>query len=127
MYLDEDSKKKFVFEKCNERWSYGVCLNNEYKHISFVNGIFTSKGGKHVEYILNQITKKMVQYIKQKKKVEVKASIIKEQLFVFVNCVIENPSFDSQTKDYLNYKFLNSVPLVKLEMQLLISWQRWVS
>ena len=22
--------------------------------------------------------------------------------FVFVNCVIENPSFDSQTKDYLN-------------------------
>jgi DNA topoisomerase-2 len=102
MYLDEDSKKKFVFEKCNERWSYGVCLNNEYKHISFVNGIFTSKGGKHVEYILNQITKKMVQYIKQKKKVEVKASIIKEQLFVFVNCVIENPSFDSQTKDYLN-------------------------
>lgn len=102
MYLNEDSKKKFVFEKCNERWSYGVCLNNEYKQISFVNGIFTSKGGKHVEYILNQITKKMVQYIKQKKKVEVKASIIKEQLFVFVNCCIENPSFDSQTKDYLN-------------------------
>jgi len=102
MYLDEYSKKKFVFEKCNERWSYGVCLNNEYKQISFVNGIFTSKGGKHVEYILNQITKKMVQYIKQKKKVEVKSSIIKEQLFVFVNCCIENPSFDSQTKDYLN-------------------------
>lgn len=102
MYLDEDSKKKFVFEKCNDRWSYGVCLNNEYKHISFVNGIFTSKGGKHVDFILNQITKKMVQYIKQKKKVEVKPSIIKEQLFVFVNCCIENPSFDSQTKDYLN-------------------------
>ncbi len=102
MYLDEDVKKKFVFEKCNERWSYGVCLNNEHKQISFVNGIFTSKGGKHVEYILNQITKKMIQYIKQKKKVEVKSSIIKEQLFVFVNCCIENPSFDSQTKDYLN-------------------------
>lgn len=102
MYLNDETKKKFVFEKCNERWSYGVCVNNEYKQVSFVNGIFTSKGGKHVEYILNQITKKMVQYIKQKKKVDVKASIIKEQLFVFVNCCIENPSFDSQTKDYLN-------------------------
>lgn len=102
LYLDEDAKKKFVYEKCNDRWSYGVCLHNEHKHVSFVNGIFTSKGGKHVEYILNQITKKMVQYIKQKKKVEVKSSIVKEQLFVFVNCCIENPSFDSQTKDYLN-------------------------
>ena len=102
MYLDEDSKRKFVFEKCNERWSYAVSLSNEYKQISFVNGIFTGKGGKHVDYITNQITKKMVQYIKQKKKVDVKPSIIKEQIFVFVNCSVENPSFDSQTKDYLN-------------------------
>jgi DNA topoisomerase-2 len=102
MYLNDESRKKFVYEKCNERWSYGVCLHHEHKHVSFVNGIFTSKGGKHVEYILNQITKKMVQYIKQKKKVDVKSSIVKEQLFVFVNCCIENPSFDSQTKDYLN-------------------------
>lgn len=102
MYLSDDKKKKMVFEKCNERWSYAVCLNNEHKQISFVNGIFTSKGGKHVEYILNQITKKMVQYIKTKKKVDVKPSIIKEQIFVFINCSIENPSFDSQTKDYLN-------------------------
>ena len=102
MYLNEETKKKFVFEKYNDRWSYAVSLNNEYKHISFVNGIFTSKGGKHVDYITNQITKKMIQFIKQKKKVDVKPSIIKEQIFVFVNCSIENPSFDSQTKDYLN-------------------------
>jgi DNA topoisomerase-2 len=44
----------------------------------------------------------MVAYIKQKKKVDVKPNTIKEQLFLFVRCVIENPSFDSQTKDYMN-------------------------
>ena len=27
---------------------------------------------------------------------------IKEQLFLFVRCDIENPAFDSQTKDYMN-------------------------
>ena len=27
---------------------------------------------------------------------------IKEQLILFINCVIENPTFDSQTKDYMN-------------------------
>tara|TARA_Y100000768_G_scaffold152963_1_gene114302 strand:+ start:2116 stop:5418 length:3303 start_codon:yes stop_codon:yes gene_type:complete len=107
LYLDDNLKKQLLFENVNERWSYGICLSNEYKHISFVNGIYTSKGGKHVDYIVNQITKKMVTYIKQKKKIDVKNSIIKEQLFVFVNCSIVNPSFDSQTKDYLNTSVAN--------------------
>jgi DNA topoisomerase-2 len=44
----------------------------------------------------------MVAYILKKKKVDVKPSIIKEQINIYLNCVIENPSFDSQTKDYLN-------------------------
>jgi DNA topoisomerase II len=102
MYLDEEQKKHIVFENVNERWSYGVVLCNEYKHVSFVNGINTNKGGKHVEYITNQLTKKLIQYIKTKKKVDVKPAVIKEQIMVFINCSIENPSFDSQTKDYLN-------------------------
>ena len=102
LYLNEEDKKQTLYEVGGERWSIAVSLNQEYKQVSFVNGICTSKGGKHVEYVVNQITKKMVQYILQKKKVTVKPAVIKEQLFVFVNCVIENPSFDSQTKDYLN-------------------------
>jgi DNA topoisomerase-2 len=44
----------------------------------------------------------MIVYIEKKKKVDVKPSIIKEQLHIFLNCTIVNPSFDSQTKDYLN-------------------------
>ena len=102
MYLNDEQKSKKIFEVVNERWSYGIVLSNEHKHISFVNGIFTSKGGKHVDYIVNQITKKMITYIEKKKKVIVKPAIIKEQIFVFINSSIENPSFDSQTKDYLN-------------------------
>ena len=102
MYLSEDQKKQTIYEQVNERWSYAVSLHHEYKQVSFVNGISTSKGGKHVDYIVNQITKKMIHYILQKKKVNVKSAVIKEQLFVFVFCSIENPSFDSQTKDYLN-------------------------
>ena len=68
MYLDEEQKKQKVFEFVNERWSYCVILNNEFKQVSFVNGIFTSKGGKHVEYLLNQLVKKLTEYIKKKKK-----------------------------------------------------------
>jgi DNA topoisomerase-2 len=66
-----------------------------------VNGIYTQKGGKHVEYIINQIVRKLTEYIKNKKKVDVKPTTIKEQLALFLRCDIENPSFSSQSKDEL--------------------------
>ena len=102
LYLEDNNKK--VYEEGNDRWEYAAALSttHEFQQVSFVNGICTFKGGKHVEYILNQITKKMVSYIEKKKKVTVTANSIKEQIILFVRCDIENPAFDSQTKDYLN-------------------------
>ena len=104
LYIGNKSDKERIYEEANERWEYAICLapNEEFSQVSFVNGIFTSKGGKHVEYITNQIVRKLTAYIKEKKHIEVKPASIKEQLMIFVNCTIENPAFDSQTKDYLN-------------------------
>jgi DNA topoisomerase-2 len=87
----------------SKRWEYAVCLTprGEFTQLSFVNGIYTAKGGKHIEYILNQLIRKISAYILKKKKISVKPSTIKEQLMLFVNCVIENPGFDSQTKEFL--------------------------
>jgi DNA topoisomerase-2 len=99
-YFSENVEGK-VFEKCNERWDVGVTLSDGFKQVSFVNGICTLKGGKHVEYIVNQITKKVVENIEKKKKIKVKPSYVKDNLMVFVKCLIVNPSFDSQTKETL--------------------------
>ena len=92
------------YESANERWEYAIALapEGEFAQISFCNGIYTSKGGKHVEYIMNQIIKRLTSYIKEKKKVDVKPAAIKEQLFLFLRCDIENPSYDSQSKEYMN-------------------------
>jgi DNA topoisomerase-2 len=104
MYVGKKSETKRIYERCNERWEYSVCLTplDEFAQVSFVNGINTHKGGKHVDYILTQITNKLIKYIEKKKKVRVKSSTIKEQLMLFINCDIENPKFESQTKDYLS-------------------------
>ena len=104
LYIGSKTDTERVYEEANERWEYAVCLapNDEFSQVSFVNGIFTSKGGKHVDYIMNQIIKKLTIYIKEKKHIDVKPASIKEQLMIFVNSTIENPAFDSQTKDYLN-------------------------
>jgi DNA topoisomerase-2 len=105
LYIGSKEENKRCHESDdNERWEYAVAISpsQEFQQISFVNGIFTSKGGKHIDYVLNQITKKMIQYIEKKKKITVTANSIKEQLMLFLRCDIENPAFDSQTKDYMN-------------------------
>jgi DNA topoisomerase-2 len=104
LYIGEKSASPRVYEESNPRWEYAVALTptNEFIQVSFVNGIYTSKGGKHVEYILNQITRKLAEFIEKKKKVKVNPNSIKEQLILFLRCDIENPAFDSQTKDFMN-------------------------
>ena len=99
-----DGISQTKYEIANDRWEYAVGLSSEgeFMQMSFVNGIFTSKGGRHVEYIVNQIVAKLTKYIETKKKVSVKPSSIKEQLAVFIRCDIDNPNFDSQTKDFMN-------------------------
>ena len=94
---------KRVYE-ASDRWEYAVSLapSHEFTQVSFVNGICTYKGGKHVEYIVGQIVRKLADYIEKKKKVRVNPAAIKEQLILFLRCDIDNPAFDSQTKDYMN-------------------------
>ena len=106
-FIGTKGETKRLFENPHIRWEYAVCLSpfDEFRQVSYVNGISTGKGGKHVDYILNQILKKLGTYIEKKKKVKVRPASIKEQLMLFINCVIENPSFDSQTKDYMNLPF----------------------
>ena len=44
---------------------------------------------------------------KKNKDIEVKPHQIKSHLWIFVNCLVENPAFDSQTKETLTTKSKN--------------------
>ena len=102
LYIGEKGVGKRFFEK-QGRWEYGICNTpiGEFTQVSFVNGVHTLKGGKHVDYFMNQVLRKIATYIEKKKKIKVTSSSIKEQLMLFLNVSIENPAFDSQTKHYL--------------------------
>jgi DNA topoisomerase II len=104
LYIGTKDETARIYEMANERWEFAVCIapKEEFTQVSFVNGIYTGKGGNHISYILNQIVRKLTAYIKKKKKIDVKSSTIKEQIMLFVRCDINNPTFDSQTKDYMN-------------------------
>jgi DNA topoisomerase-2 len=92
-----------AFETCGERWEVAATYSesHQFEQLSFANGINTTRGGKHVEYITNQITKKLSEMALTKTKKTVKAQHIKDNLMVFVKCLIVNPAFDTQTKDSL--------------------------
>jgi len=104
-YFDNDIEK--VYEEVNDRWEIVVAVNpdTKFEHVSFVNGISTVKGGKHVDSVTNSIVKKVQAYVSTKgikrKKMDLKPSHIKDNLFIFVKSTIENPAFDSQIKEYL--------------------------
>ncbi|KAL7721006.1 DNA topoisomerase 2 [Entamoeba marina] len=101
MYVDDET---IVYEKAGDRWDVCVCSSNgEAQQISFVNSINTSKGGTHVDYALNLVTKNLLEKLKKKNKkgAEIKPFQVKNHIFIFVKCLIENPAFDSQTKETL--------------------------
>ncbi|KAK7805688.1 hypothetical protein U0070_009837 [Myodes glareolus] len=93
---------KVVHEQVNPRWEVCLTMSEKgFQQISFVNSIATSKGGRHVDYVADQIVSKLVDVVKKKNKggVAVKAHQVKNHMWIFVNSLIENPTFDSQTKE----------------------------
>ena len=93
-----------VFERVNSRWSVGVTASDgHFQHISFVNSIFTPVGGKHVSHVSDNLVNKLCDELqKRTKRKQIRKAFVKNQLFVFVNCLISNPAFKSQTKEFLS-------------------------
>ena len=103
---NNSSNNEIYYDESEDgRWKVGVLYIQESnnKVVSFVNSIATYKGGSHVNHVVDKVVKQLVDnYIKKKNKdVKISPSILKENLVFFVNSVIENPSFDSQTKETL--------------------------
>ncbi|CAG8557517.1 13082_t:CDS:2 [Funneliformis mosseae] len=112
MYLNEsdevDLKSTIIYEEVNPRWEIAFFPSPEgsFQHISFVNSICTSKGGSHVNYIADQIIERLMIAVSKKAKDAklMKKNQIKNHMWLFINCLIENPSFDSQTKETLTLR-----------------------
>jgi DNA topoisomerase-2 len=105
LYIGSNKKElPRVYQEVNDRWEVGACTSPDgtFNQISFVNGISTYKGGKHVDYVADSIVRRLTKYINEKKtKLNVKESYVKSNIWVFIRCLVENPAFSSQTKEEL--------------------------
>ncbi len=104
--------KRIAYEQAGERWEvaailtehlHGDCAPNQ-RHVSFVNSINTRRGGNHVDYVSAQVLADFCEMAKKKKPkvlADLTPAIIKPSVVWFINATIENPSFDTQTKESL--------------------------
>ncbi|CAA0812751.1 DNA topoisomerase 2 [Striga hermonthica] len=102
----KDSIPRFV-ERFNDRWEICVCVrDSHFEQVSFVNAIATMKGGTHVDYVIDQLIDYVYEKIDQTSpNIFLRPHLVKSNLWVFVNALIDNPSFNSQTKLTLTTKF----------------------
>lgn len=116
--IDENGEPlKVTYEQINNRWEVAVTVSDKgFQQMSFANSIATTKvrfnfenlflkklqGGRHVDYVADQIVNKMIENVKKKigkGGINIKPFQVKNHLWIFVNALIENPTFDSQTKE----------------------------
>ncbi|KAI6716591.1 hypothetical protein JHW43_000850 [Diplocarpon mali] len=93
--------------KAHAKWEIGFAVSDgSFQQVSFVNSIATTSGGTHVNYIADQICEKLMEVVKKKnaKGMALKTNQIRNHIFLFVNCLIVNPAFTSQTKEQLTTK-----------------------
>lgn len=97
------SKPVVIYEQIHERWEVAFAVSDgSFQQVSFANSIATTKGGTHVNYMADQISKNLIATIAKKNKAAaVKPAQIRNHMWIFVNSLIENPTFDSQTKETL--------------------------
>jgi DNA topoisomerase-2 len=103
-------KVPVFYERAGPRWEVAAVLTRHLhtdamggipddRHISFVNGIFTRRGGKHVDSVTRAVLGAFCDG--PGKKLDLKPAQLKDAVTFFVNATIVNPSFDSQTKETL--------------------------
>ncbi|CAO1613505.1 unnamed protein product [Sympodiomycopsis kandeliae] len=103
------AKQTILYESVTDKgkvWEIAFAVSDgEFRQVSFVNNIATIKGGRHVEYVEKQIVDRIIENVKKNKKNgPVKANQVQQQLWLFVNCQIVNPTFDGQTKETMTLK-----------------------
>ena len=99
------SEQSWITSHCvkNPLWSFAIRFNDGKSiepgtNISFVNGIFTNRGGKHMDYISELLVDKFVKLVGS----EFNKKLLGDWVTICLKASVVNPTFNSQTKEELN-------------------------
>lgn len=103
-----DAHSPLIIYESVPKWEIVISESEggQFQHVSFVNSICTIKGGTHISYVLDPLIGAILKKVQTKNKggMDVKSHHVKNHIWIFIKCLIVNPSFDSQTKETLTTK-----------------------
>lgn len=78
-------------------------IDEEYREIAFVNGIYNREGGVHVDAVSGEFFKGILQKLNKNRTVNsFSVKDVRPHFMVFVNAFLVNPTFSNQSKTRLN-------------------------
>jgi DNA topoisomerase II len=116
---DEENKsvKKMMYDSEDGRWQIAILPVQAAAGstgMSFVNRVWTRDGGTHVNLVMTMLCKRLItektdkkssaksgKGTKTERKTGVQKKHIKKHMMLILNCLVNNPCFDSQSKDRL--------------------------
>lgn len=63
---DSGAPLKIAYENVSDRWEVAITLSDRgFQQVSFVNSIATTKGGRHVDHVVDHVVKQLIESIKK--------------------------------------------------------------
>ncbi|KAH7821716.1 TOP2, topoisomerase IIA [Monocercomonoides exilis] len=99
----QPKKPKMIHVKIGDRWEIvAMPSKNGFRQVSFVNSIDTFDGGPHVDLVVSKIADVLIkEAAKKNKSAKFTTAMVREQLCLFVRCLLFNPTFTTQEKTKL--------------------------
>lgn len=95
-----------------------VMSNDEYEHLSFVNGVFTRNGGKHVDAWVDAVCRPILKKLKG----NLTLKDVKPYFRFIVVSEVHNPTFEGQEKHTLMSPSVTATPLTPAQVTKIMKW-----
>ena len=95
LYVPKDQPRVSIKENNTE--IILTTTSSGFEQVSYVNGIRTTDGGVHIDYYLEKLLRPVLDKYKDK----ITFKTLKNRVSLWVNCLLVNPHFSSQTKTKL--------------------------
>ena len=100
-----------------------VTTSNDFEAVSFVNGVFTMNGGKHVDGWSEAVFRPIVDHFNKPNRPQINIKDVKQFYRIFVVSTLVNPEFSSQSKTELTSPDVVAV----VEKKTITSMLKWDS
>jgi DNA topoisomerase II len=106
LYLGAKKDRGRAYARLNPRWEIVAACSDPgagATQVSFVNGVWTAKGGRHVDAVSAVLCRKVADAANKRRgqKAVAKPQFVRDNLFLIVKSTVPDAAFDSQTKDCL--------------------------